>query len=399
MGDGAAAPGRDGGGVRRLVVIGFDHMHVGDQLRTAAAESGVQLVGALDTDADRMRAVCDAVDLADLPQVSDPAAVDDALDRWAPDLAVVCSTTAEHRGWVERLTPRGVAVMLEKPFGLDLADVDAMIAAARASRTALATNWPMAWYRTHRTAHRLIGQGAIGAVTEVHFYGGNRGPLRHLHDKIEVDETAEDKTAEDKAASWWYSAAAGGGSLLDYLGYGTTLGTWFRGGELPLAVTATTHVPPGLEVDEQSVVVASYPSGLSCLQTRWGTFTDPWLHRTQPRTGFVVVGTQGTLSSFDGDAHVTLQDATHLDGCRVAADLLPPRLRTGLGALLHHLDTDEPLDGLMSTEIGRTGQLVVDAALRSARTGRRVEVQADGLRPGSVDDGHPATLGPVCPDI
>lgn len=373
MADGAAATGQEGVGRRRLVVIGFDHMHVGDQLRTAAANPGVQLVGAIDSDARRMQQVCEAVGLAQLPQVSDPSAIEDALDAWAPDVAVVCSTTTQHRAWVERLAPRGIAVMLEKPFGPDLADVDAMIATAQAHGTALGTNWPLAWYRTHRTAYRLISEGEIGTVTEVHFYGGNRGPLHHLHDKIEVVPTAV-----DKADSWWYSAAAGGGSLLDYLGYGTTLGTWFRGGELPVAVTATTHVAPGLEVDEQSIVVAAYRSGLSSFQTRWGTFTDPWNHRTQPRTGFVVVGTTGTLSSFDYDAQVTLQNAARLDSRQVAVDTLPPQVSSGLGALLHHLDTGEPLDGPMSSDIGRTGQLLVDAAVLSAHTGRRVAINADG---------------------
>lgn len=357
----------------RLVVVGFDHMHVGDQLRTAAAHPGVELVGAVDHDARRMRDVCRSIGVGELAQVSEASAVDAALDAWAPDVAVVCSTTAEHRTWVERLAPRGVAVLLEKPFGRDLADVDAMVATASAAGSVLAVNWPSAWYPTHRTMHRLISQGDIGTVTEVHFYGGNRGPLYHLHDKIEVSPTDE-----DKARSWWYSSAAGGGSLLDYLGYGSTLGTWLRGGELPTSVTAATHVPAGLEVDEQSVVVAAYPRGLSSFHTRWGTFTDPWTHRTQPKTGFVVVGTGGTVSSYDYDDHVTLQNLSDPDGHPVEPDPLPPRLASGLAALVHHLDTGESLDATLSPEIGRGGQLIVDAAALSARTGQRVGITAGG---------------------
>lgn len=355
----------------RVVVTGFDHMHVGDQLRTAAALPGVRLVGAVDRDAERMRDVCRSVGLAELPQVSDPTAVDTALAVWAPDVAVVCSTTAEHVAWVERLAPRGIAVLLEKPFGRDLRAVDAMVATAGAAGTTLAVNWPSAWYPTHRTAHRLIGEGEIGTVTEVHYYGGNRGPLHHLHDKIEVPPSQQ-----DKAGSWWYSASAGGGSLLDYLGYGTTLGTWLRGGELPVAVTATTHVPVGLEVDEQSFVVASYRLGLSSFHTRWGTFTDPWTHRTQPRTGFVVVGTQGTISSLDYTDQVTVQNAEHPVEREVVPDVLAPHLVSGLAALVHHLETGEPLDETMSAETGRAGQLIVDAALLSARTGQRVDLAA-----------------------
>lgn len=365
--------------MRRVIGIGFDHMHMGDQLRTAAGEPGADLVAVVDEDAQRMASVCADIGLADLPQVvagPGSTAVEEALDRYAPEVAIVCSTTERHRAWVEALAPRGIAVQLEKPFGPDLAAVDAMTAVAQEHGTALAVNWPLAWYPTHRTTRRLIAEGRIGEVTEVHFYDGNRGPLHHLHDKIEVQPTEA-----DKAGSWWYSKAAGGGSLLDYLGYGTTLGTWFRGGEVPHAVTATTHVALGLEVDEQSIVVAAYRSGLSSFQTRWGTFTDPWNHLTQPRTGFVVLGTQGSLASYDYDPHVTLQDREHLDGLVVPADTLTPEVSTGLAALLHHLDTGEPLDPPISPSIGRTGQLIVDAAVRSAETGRRVEVDAEGLRP------------------
>jgi glucose-fructose oxidoreductase len=40
-----------------------------------------------------------------------------------------------------------------------------------------------------------------------------------------------------------------------------------------------------LEVDEHSVTLARYDCGLSKFETRWGTFTDPWTHRPQPRCG------------------------------------------------------------------------------------------------------------------
>ena len=70
-------------------------------------------------------------------------------------------------------------------------------------------------------------------------------------------------------------AARGGGSLLDYLGYGVTLGTWFHAGRAPLEVTCVVDETPGLELDEHSVTIARYDCGLSKFETRWSTFTDP----------------------------------------------------------------------------------------------------------------------------
>ena len=360
--------------MHRVVAIGFDHMHAGDQLRLAVANPDVAVVGAIDSRADRMARVCHDVGAGDLPMTVHPDAgsdreVESALDAWKPDLAVVCSTTAAHRAWVERLAERGVAVILEKPFGPSLDDVDAMIAAAHRTTSALAVNWPLAWVAAHRTTARLVLSGAIGDVTEVHYYGGNRGPLRHGHDKVELD--ADDADRDD---AWWYSRAAGGGSLRDYLGYGTTLGTWFRDGAQPRSVTAASHVPDGLEVDEQSVVIAAYASGLSTFHTRWGTYTDPWTHQTQPRCGFVVIGTAGSVASPDYAATVRLQDADHPQGVDVAVDRPAEHETDSIAAMLHHLDTGAPLDGPMSAAVCRIGQVVVEAAARSAATGCTVHL-------------------------
>ena len=128
-----------------------------------------------------------------------------------------------------------------------LREADAMIAAMNPHGKLLTVNWPLVWDAGQQTAHRLILEGLIGEVTEFHHHGGNRGPLYHGADKIE-----NEPTAAEKAASWFYSAAQGGGSLLDYMGYGTTLGTWHLGGKAPLEVTGVWDEPAGLEVDAGS---------------------------------------------------------------------------------------------------------------------------------------------------
>ena len=49
----------------------------------------------------------------------------------------------------------------------------------------LAINWPLAWYRSHNTTKRLLDEGRIGDLVEVHYYDGNRGPLYHVADKVD----------------------------------------------------------------------------------------------------------------------------------------------------------------------------------------------------------------------
>ena len=201
--------------------------------------------------------------------------------------------------------------------------------------------------------------------------GGNRGPLWHGADK---DEKTSAQVDSEKPTSWFYKKAHGGGSLLDYLGYGTTLGTWYQGGRRPLEVTATVDATEGLEVDEHSIVVARYANGLSKFETRWGLFTDPWIIQPQPRCGFVIHGSEGTVSSFDYDDHVTVQTRKKREPHLVSAAATKAPHQNPVQYLLHCLNNGQALEGPVSLKISRIGQEIVDAAVKSALLKRTVKL-------------------------
>jgi glucose-fructose oxidoreductase len=289
------------------------------------------------------------------------------LEETKPDLVLLCPATAGHAKWTKLVAPYRTHILVEKPFAATLAHADAMIAAVAATKKQLIINWPLRWYPSHITARRLIGEGAIGQVIEVHFYDGNRGPLWHTADKIETTPTAK-----RKAASWFYRKSAGGGSLLDYLGYGTTLGTWFMDGRKPLEVTGVVDQPRGLEVDEHSVVVARYETGLSKFETRWGTFTDPWTHQPQPKCGFVLVGTQGTIATYDYESTIRVQTPAKPAGEDVLVDRIEAPYHNPIAYVLHCLATGCKVDGPLAPKVARIGQQIVDTAVKSARLGKTI---------------------------
>jgi glucose-fructose oxidoreductase len=271
---------------------------------------------------------------------------------------------------VKKVAPYGPHLMVEKPFAASLKEADAMIAAMARGQT-LMINWPLQWVASMQKAHELITRGTIGEVLNVWHFGGNRGPLWHGADK---DEKTPAQVAREKPHSWFYKRAHGGGSLLDYLGYGTTLGTWFQGGRRPLEVTATVDQPKGIEVDEHSIVVARYAQGLSKFETRWGTFTDPWTIQPQPKCGFIIAGTDGTISAHDYDGYVTVQTRRKPAPHRIAAPPLKRPLQNPVQYLVDRLDAGKPLEGPVSLEISRIGQEIVDAAVRSAKVKRAVKL-------------------------
>ena len=347
----------------RVVGINFDHMHMGDLLRQVHDHPEAEIAGICDADPARMSSAISNFAIPPDRVFTDVA----ACMATRPDLVVLCPATADHARYVEMVAPFGRNIMVEKPFAASLADADRMIAACAASGARLAINWPLAWVDAHVTTKRLIDDGTIGQVREVHFYDGNRGPLYHLADKVEV---TPDEVERQKPLSWWYKSASGGGSLLDYLGYGATLGTWFLNGEAPIDVTATTWAAPGIEVDEHSVTVLRYARGLSRMETRWGTFTDPWTHQPQPHCGFVIVGSDGTITSWDYADHVTLQTRARPAAHPIPVDRASAPDRGPVEHILHAFATGGPLRGPLDPAIARTGQRIVDTAFLSAKAGR-----------------------------
>jgi glucose-fructose oxidoreductase len=349
----------------KIVGINFDHMHMGDLLRQVAAHPQAELAGICDEDPARMQ---DAIRAFAIPPERVFTDYRACLEKTQPDLVILCPATAEHGLWTQRVAEYDVNIMVEKPFAATLAEADAMVAAQRATGKLLAINWPTRWSPCYITLKRLIDDGLIGDVLNVHYYGGNRGPLFHRADKVVCEPTPE-----EKAASWFYKKALGGGSLLDYGGYGATLGTWFQGGRKPLEVTCTVDEPPGLDVDEHAVVVCRYAHGLSTIQTRWGTFTDPWILQPQPKCGFVVCGTRGTLSAADYEVEqLRAQTLDRPEGFGIAVDEVSAPFQDPIQYLIHVLEGGEFERDPLHPEIARIGQQIVDSAVRSAQEKRTV---------------------------
>lgn len=353
----------------RFVGINFDHMHMGDNLRMVVDSPQASLVGICDLRPERMEEAVARLNISRDQVFTSP---EKCLETAQADVAILCPAAAEHADWVERVAPYVRAVLLEKPFAASLAEADRMIQVCRKHNTLLAINWPLVWVASHQTAKTLLRQGHIGTLREVHYYNGNRGPLWHTAEKIE--RTAE-WVAGEKPHSWFYSAQRGGGSLLDYLGYGTTLGTWYFDGEKPIEVTSTIDKPLGLEVDEHSITVARYAAGLSKFETRWGTFTDPWIAQPQPKCGFVLVGTEGTISSYDYENKVTLQTRAEPKAHDLPVIPLCSPYRNPIEYIAYILCTGEPLQGPLSPEISRIGQQIVDTAFQSAQLKRTLPLR------------------------
>ena len=344
----------------RIAGISFDHMHMGDLLRMVDAHPDAEIAALYDPDRAKMQS---AIDTFNVPEDRVFTDLNACLASGPYDMALLCAATADHATMTEQLAPHGMHIFVEKPFAASADDARRMISAMEGTGKQLAINWPLRWVESHVTAKRLIDDGMIGTLLEVHFYDGNRGPLYHLADKVEV---SPEEVERQKPDAWWYKKASGGGSLLDYLGYGATLGTWYMDGKAPLEVTCTVDDTPGIEVDQHAIAVLRYDTGLSRMETRWGTFTDPWTHQPQPTCGFTFVGTDGTIASPDYATHLTVQTRARPERHEIPVDPLSEGERNGIEYVLGCLANGARIGGPLAPELCLTAQRIVDTAAQSA---------------------------------
>jgi glucose-fructose oxidoreductase len=120
------------------------------------------------------------------------------------------------------------------------------------------------------------------------------------------------------------------------------------------------------------------------METRWGTFSDPWIIQPQPKCGFVLVGSEGTISSYDYDSHVTVQTRARPDATPMPAEPLPMGERNGIEYVIGRIAAGAPFEGPLDPALCLTAQRIVDTAALSAREKRTLEL-VPWSSPGFVD--------------
>lgn len=340
----------------QVLGICFDHVHMGDLLRLVANHPDAEIAGIYDPDPARMRG---AIATFAIPPERVFTDLDACLATPGADLAIVCSKTAERATMVEAIAPHGLNVMVEKPFAPSVADARRMIKAMAATGKRLAVNWPLAWYPSHNTAKRLVAEGRIGDLVEVHFYDGNRGPLFHLADKVEVSPAEVER---QKPGSWWYKKSAGGGSLLDYLGYGVTLGTWFYDGAV---------VEPGAEGDAIAEIVEEAAAA--------GRLLVP------PRAGLLALDLRGADLDLVGEMKERPAIAVvEMDLDEVADPALGDE---ALGGVVRGIPGERPVDG--EALAGRGHRLDHPPRVGDAWRERLLHHHVQAVRGDGLDHGRP----------
>ncbi|HNM27995.1 MAG TPA: Gfo/Idh/MocA family oxidoreductase, partial [Saprospiraceae bacterium] len=159
---------------------------------------------------------------------------------------------------------RGISVLCEKPFAMDLPAARQMVTAARRHRAFLMEALWTRFIPAVDYALALAEQGEIGRVHTVKADFGYYAPF-DAHSRI-------------------YNKVLGGGSLLDIGIYPALLALFVLGKPLPENVSASATFTP-TEVDESCAFTFSYPGGnqlaLGHSSVAANTPVEAWLYGTE----------------------------------------------------------------------------------------------------------------------
>ncbi len=117
----------------------------------------------------------------DVVSARDDAGVAGLCDRNDIDLLSVHSPPFLHAPHVRRALVNGVAVLCDKPFGLDALEAETLLAAADAAECLHLVNFEFRHDPVRAEVRRLVGEGAVGTpqhVSWTHYSSGSVAPLR-----------------------------------------------------------------------------------------------------------------------------------------------------------------------------------------------------------------------------
>lgn len=354
----------------RIAIVGMDHIHATNLYNQFCAFAGdrIEWIGYADTTdcSEEMRDFKYKLNFYD-EKMDSMKRYDDYMELLdqKPDIAIVCTDIESHARICEETLSRNIHTVVEKPMATTLEDGIRMYRAAKRSEAELVINWPVAWFSSFNKARELAAEGVVGDVLRFNYRSpSTRGPYK-----------LGEYTNEELSKLWWYNKKRGGGSIMDYAGYGCVLSTWFMKGELPKKVMGfkKNFFLPFSDVEDYSTFTLEYENSVSILEGSWST-----MNNGEIATGPVIYGSEGVLVADRFNPEV-----------KIYKDLKPyvpspgptEVFKTGADDtnisinLINYLEKGTPLHELVTVDFNIRAMAVLDAGIRSCESGKPEEVK------------------------
>lgn len=354
----------------RVAFIGIDHCHTGQMFNSFfKSDVDYEYLGVADYISSDKETVDGKVRINTPFEMRDPEKIyydfHELLDM-EPDLVVVNSDVRSHADCVEEILARNLNVIVEKPMAFDMADAKRMYRAAKKSNGELLINWPIAWFPAFNKAKELADSGIIGEVLRVHYRSpSTRGPYR-------LDQF----TPEQLSKMWWYQHDRGGGSIMDYAGYGCTLSCWITK-STPKTVYGLKKncFLPFSDVEDYSTFTLDFGDKVGLIEGSWST-----MNNGEIATGPVIFGREGVIVADRFDPVVKVyKDLKPYQPSPAPTESfeMPPQDNTLMARnVVDHFVNGTPIHELLTLDFNMRAASALDAGIRSCESGK-VEATID----------------------
>ena len=333
-----------------LAIYGLVHDHVRNFLPLLLRRSDVELVGVVEPNHELGMRIAALYHLntnlffATLPEL---------LAHTNVQAVATFTSTYDHRRVVEACAPHGLTVMMEKPLAVNLKDGRAIAAAAKKYGIRIIVNYETTWYPGNQEAYDLVSkQDAIGDIRKIVVRDGHQGP--------------KEIGCSPYFLAWLTDPKLdGGGALMDFGCYGADLMTWLMHGERPTSVFAVTqHFKPEVypKVEDEATIVVTYPKAQGIIQASWN-----WPYN---RKDMDIYGTHGYVFVPQSDELQVMESNGPEKESTVAP--LTGAQADPLSYLIAVTRKEIEPTGLSSLKMNLTVMEILDAARKSAVTGRRI---------------------------
>ena len=335
----------------RVAIVGLVHGHVHGFLDQYQHRPEIEIVAVVEPDAQLRSRVASRYGFDASQMFAD---MEEMISKVRPQAVLVYTNTYDHRRVVETCARHGVHVMMEKPLAVSLDDALAIQSAAQSGKIHVLVNYETSWYRSNHAAYDLVHEGGLGEIRKVVVHDGHKGP--------------KEIGVEQEFLSWLTDPTLnGGGALFDFGCYGADLITWLMDGQRPQSVTAVTQqIKPEIyaRVDDEATIVLTYPKATAILQASWNWPID--------RKDMEVYGQTGQAITVKRD-DIRVHRAGGSEQ-QIAAKPIPPPYDDELAYLRAVIIDGGKEDTLSSLEANVTVTEILDAARRSAKEGKTIQL-------------------------
>lgn len=340
----------------RIAILGVAHYHANFWTRAFLAREGVSVAGAWDSETGPLETFARQHGIAPEPDLAALLARSDAV--------AICSATGDHPALVRAAAEKGLPVLCEKPLGATAEQCTAIAGIVSETGIPFMQSFPKRFDPVNHEIAALLREGAIGRVTLAR--------IRHGHSH----------GFDPAFRQGWFvdPARSGGGTLLDEGVHAADFLRWMFGDPVSAYATISSGTF-GLPVEDTAAAIFRYENGMIAeVATSWAF--------TGADTSIEIYGTDGTILL--GGVDIASRPARERDFLRIfrrdggggswSSSPTVPHFKTGIfhehvaWAFVKALKGGETMP--VTLEDGRRAFAMIDAAYRSARSGRAEPIAA-----------------------